>query len=63
MNVNLIYSVMHTIRYVGWVDLDLGCCTSLLRLLWVATIAAHQMGELLKSKSTEPIYLIVWITP
>ena len=23
------YRVIHKTRYIGWVDLDLGCCTSL----------------------------------
>ena len=34
--------------YMGWVDLDLGCCTALLGQQ-VATVAAHQPGELPKS--------------
>ena len=46
--------------YMGWVDLDLGCCTALLGLQ-VATVAAHQPGELPKSESTQPMYLIYLI--
>ena len=38
---------------LGWVDLDFGCSTILLGQ-YLATISAHQPGELPKSKSTQP---------
>ena len=38
---------------LGWVDLDLGCSTILLGQQ-VATVPAHQLRELPKSKSTKP---------
>ena len=38
---------------LGWVELDLGCSTILLGQL-SATEAANQLGELPKSKSTQP---------
>lgn len=40
---------------MGWVDIDLGCST-ILPKQYVATVAAHQPGELTKSKSTQPCY-------
>ena len=48
-----IYRVRHLPGYLGWVELDLGCSTILLGQL-VATEAAHQPGELPKSKLTQP---------
>ena len=45
------YRVTLVVEYLGWVDLDLGCSTILLGQ-YVATVAAHQPGELPKSKST-----------
>ena len=44
---------------LGLVDLDMGCSTILLGQ-WVATVAAHQPGELPKSKSTQPSFARRW---
>ena len=41
------------VEYLGLVDIDLACSNTLLGQ-WVATIAAHQPGELPESKSTKP---------
>ena len=49
----MLYRVILVVSELGWVDLDLRCSTILLGQL-VATIAAHQPGEHLKSKSTHP---------
>ena len=46
-------------RRLGFVDLDLGCSTTLLGQL-VATVAAHQPGELPKSKSTQDRSTRTW---
>ena len=45
------YKVGLLIWQLGWVDLDLECSNILLGQL-VAPVAAHQPGELPKSKST-----------
>ena len=45
-----------TIRYMGWVDLDLGMFH---HLVWACSVMAHQHWELSKTKSTQPIYLTV----
>ena len=47
------YRVSHHVSDLGWVDFDLGYSTTLLGQ-YLATIAAHQPGELPKSKSTQP---------
>ena len=47
------YRVDHHVSDLGWVDLDLVCSTTQLGQELV-TIAAHQPGELPKSKSTQP---------
>ena len=41
------------VEYLGWVDFYLGCSTILFGQ-WVATVAAHQQGELPKSSSSKP---------
>ena len=53
MKISPCYRVIQQVAYLGWVDVNLGCSTSLSRQL-VAIVAAHQPGELLKSKSTQP---------
>ena len=48
-----VYKLVLVAAELGWADLDLRCSTILLGQ-WVATIAAHQPGEHLKSKSSQP---------
>ena len=50
-----IYRVGLVVWQLGWVDLVLECSTILLGQL-IATVAAHQPGELPKSKSTKTRY-------
>ena len=49
------YRVTLVVEYLGWFDLVLECSTILLGQL-IATVAAHQPGELPKSKSTKTRY-------
>ena len=47
------YRASQVVVHLGWVDLDLGCSTTLPGQQ-VATIAAHQPREFPRSKSTQP---------
>ena len=50
---------VNVLEDLGWVDLDFGCSTILLGQQ-IATVAAHQPGELPKSKSTQPRSARTW---
>ena len=60
-SIHLLYRVIHTIRYMGWLDIELVGYPG-----WWATIVATYCPSRLvqhpKSMSTQPMYLIVWIT-